>query len=203
VPDTASSAELEVLTTQRLAGDFCRLHPALGLKPWEPSPLPLDVDKAEPPDGGAIRGVRACGRRGNRAAPWMWPSVTAFRTSASIALTNVLGARTGWGVYCLGRMAFALWPQIVAHAVAAKSLANDEPAFYTEEEAMPRQLYLFALAFALATGAFWLTMLKDPPRSVASDPAGLTEQSFDIKVPTGLPSFEDDYKGNTDGFGLK
>jgi hypothetical protein len=119
VPDTASSAELEVLTTQRLAGDFCRLHPALGLKPWEPSPLPLDVDKAEPPDGGAIRGVRACGRRGNRAAPWMWPSVTAFRTSASIALTNVLGARTGWGVYCLGRMAFALWPQIVAHAVAA------------------------------------------------------------------------------------
>jgi hypothetical protein len=35
---------------------------------------------------------------------------------------------------------------------------------------MRRQLYLLAIAFVLATGAFWLTMLKDPPKSVASDP---------------------------------
>ena len=68
---------------------------------------------------------------------------------------------------------------------------------------MRRQLYLFALAFALATGAFWLTMLKDPPRSVASDPAGMTDRSSDIKVPTGIPSFDDIYNGNTDVFGLK
>jgi hypothetical protein len=31
-----------------------------------------------------------------------------------------------------------------------------------------RKMKLFGLAFALATGAFVLTMLKDPPRSVAS-----------------------------------
>ncbi len=68
---------------------------------------------------------------------------------------------------------------------------------------MRRQLYLLAIAFVLATGAFWLTMLKDPPKSVASDPTRITDQSSDIKIPTGLPSFEDSYTGNTDVFGLK
>ena len=62
---------------------------------------------------------------------------------------------------------------------------------------MRRQLYLFALAFALATGAFWLTMLKEPPKSVASDPTRMTIQPLDIKVPTGLPSFEDQYERRT------
>ncbi len=37
------------------AGDYIALHLALGLKPWQPSPLPLDVtplgvDQDEPPD---------------------------------------------------------------------------------------------------------------------------------------------------------
>jgi len=27
-----------------MAGDFTRLHRALGLKPWEPSPLPRDIE---------------------------------------------------------------------------------------------------------------------------------------------------------------
>ncbi len=67
---------------------------------------------------------------------------------------------------------------------------------------MRRQLYLFTLAFVVATGAFWLTMLKDPPKSVAANPTQ-TAQPFDIKVPTGLPSFEDSFNGNTDVFGLK
>ena len=67
---------------------------------------------------------------------------------------------------------------------------------------MLRQLYLVALAFVLATGAFWLTMFKDPPKSVAANPTQ-TAQPLDVKVPTGLPSFEDRYNGNTDVFGLK
>ncbi len=52
---------------------------------------------------------------------------------------------------------------------------------------MRRKLYLFALAFALATGAFWLTMLKDPPKSVASDPT-TSLKIQDIQVKTGIPS---------------
>ena len=68
---------------------------------------------------------------------------------------------------------------------------------------MRRQLYLAAVAFALATGAFWLTMLKDPPKSVAADPAGITGQSSDIKVPTGIPSFEDSHDRHMSVFGLK
>ena len=67
---------------------------------------------------------------------------------------------------------------------------------------MRRQFYVFALAFVLATGAFWLTMFKDPPKSVAADPTQ-TAQPLEVKVPTGLPSFEDRYNGNTDVFGLK
>ena len=49
-----------------------------------------------------------------------------------------------------------------------------------------RKLRLFAAAFALATGAFWVTMLKDPPKSVAADPTvGIVIK--DIKVPSTLP----------------
>jgi len=51
-----------------------------------------------------------------------------------------------------------------------------------------RKLKLFGVAFALAAGAFALTMLKDPPKSEASDPTRLTIQPNDIQVPTGIPS---------------
>jgi len=51
-----------------------------------------------------------------------------------------------------------------------------------------RQLKLFAVAFALAAGAFGLTMLKDPPKSVASDPSAPVAKPADIRVPTGIPT---------------
>ncbi len=38
---------------------------------------------------------------------------------------------------------------------------------------MWRHLKLFVLAFALATFAFWTTMLKDPPITEASSPVDL------------------------------
>ena len=50
-----------------------------------------------------------------------------------------------------------------------------------------RKLKLFGVAFALAAGAFVLTMLKDPPKSVASDPSA-TIQPNDIKIQTGIPT---------------
>jgi len=56
-----------------------------------------------------------------------------------------------------------------------------------------RQLKLFAVAFALAAGAFGLTMLKDPPKSVASDPTQ-TIRPLDIKIQTGIPT--GDYDAN-------
>ncbi len=48
-----------------------------------------------------------------------------------------------------------------------------------------RKLKMFGLAFGLAAAAFVLTMLKDPPKSVASDPTRLTVQPNDLKMQTG------------------
>ncbi len=47
----------------------------------------------------------------------------------------------------------------------------------------------WAVAFVLATGAFWVTMLKDPPKTVAADPS-FSFSVQDIKVPTGIPTAE-------------
>ena len=55
-----------------------------------------------------------------------------------------------------------------------------------------RRLKLFGLAFALAGAAFVFTMLKDPPKSEASDPTKLTIQPLDIKIQTGIPTGEYD-----------
>jgi hypothetical protein len=55
-----------------------------------------------------------------------------------------------------------------------------------------RKLKLFGLAFALAGAAFVFTMLKDPPKSEASDPTKLTIQPLDIKIQTGIPTGEYD-----------
>src|SRR4051794_26251495 len=49
------------------------------------------------------------------------------------------------------------------------------------------RLKMFGFAFALAAGAFVLTMLKDPPKSVASDPTQ-TIRPLDLKIPTGIPT---------------
>ena len=51
-----------------------------------------------------------------------------------------------------------------------------------------RQLKLFDVACVLAAGAFWVTMLKDPPKSVASDPTAPVAKTVDIQVPTGIPT---------------
>jgi hypothetical protein len=51
-----------------------------------------------------------------------------------------------------------------------------------------RKLKLFGVAFALAGAAFVFTMLKDPPRSEASDPTRLTIQPMELKIPTGIPT---------------
>ena len=55
-------------------------------------------------------------------------------------------------------------------------------------EAIMSKLKMLGLAFALAAGAFVLTMLKDPPKSVASDPSAPVTKTADIRVPTGIPS---------------
>jgi len=46
------------------------------------------------------------------------------------------------------------------------------------------RLKMFGLAFGLAAGAFVLTMLKDPPKSVASDPIR-TIRPLDLRIQTG------------------
>ncbi len=51
----------------------------------------------------------------------------------------------------------------------------------------------WALAFVIATGAFWVTMLKDPPKTIAADPS-TAFSVMDIKIPSGLPIAE---SGNT------
>ena len=50
-----------------------------------------------------------------------------------------------------------------------------------------RKLKMFGVAFALAGAAFVLTMLKDPPKSVANDPTR-TIQPLDITIQTGIPT---------------
>ena len=62
------------------------------------------------------------------------------------------------------------------------------------EEMIMCTLKLFGVAFGLAAGAFVLTMLKDPPKSVASDPTLATIQPNDLKVQTGIPA--GDYEAN-------
>jgi hypothetical protein len=56
-----------------------------------------------------------------------------------------------------------------------------------------RNLKSWAVAFVIATGAFWLILAKDPPKSAAAGP-GVGFSTFDIKVPSNLPSAEG---GNT------
>ena len=55
-----------------------------------------------------------------------------------------------------------------------------------------RKVKLFGVAFGLAAAAFVFTMLKDPPKSEASDPTKLTIQPLDTKIQTGIPTGEYD-----------
>jgi hypothetical protein len=56
-----------------------------------------------------------------------------------------------------------------------------------------RKLKLFGVAFGLAAAAFVFTMLKDPPKSVASDPT-VTIKPLELKVQSGIPTGE--YEAN-------
>jgi len=51
-----------------------------------------------------------------------------------------------------------------------------------------KKLKMFGLAFALAGAAVVFTMMKDPLKSVASDPTLVTIQPNDIKIQTGIPT---------------
>lgn len=51
-----------------------------------------------------------------------------------------------------------------------------------------RKVKMLAVAFAVATGAFWFTMLKDPPKSEASDPTMVRFSPSDLKIPVDLPT---------------
>ncbi len=51
-----------------------------------------------------------------------------------------------------------------------------------------KKLKMLGVAFALAGAAFVFTMMKDPPKSVASDPTLPTIQPNDIKIQTGIPT---------------
>ena len=53
-----------------------------------------------------------------------------------------------------------------------------------------RSARMFGVACVLAVGAFFLTMLKDPPQSVAGHPGAVTVKSTDVQVPTGLPAVD-------------
>ena len=72
-----------------------------------------------------------------------------------------------------------------AHIKEALSTAG----FRASSPQAKRRFKSWAFAFILATGAFWLSMAKDPPKSIASGPvSGFSP--LDIKVPSGLPTAE-------------
>ncbi|GJD48603.1 hypothetical protein OPKNFCMD_1326 [Methylobacterium crusticola] len=45
-----------------------------------------------------------------------------------------------------------------------------------------RKFSLIAAAFALATGAFWMTMLTSPPKSQAKIAAGIDTRELTLKL---------------------
>jgi hypothetical protein len=72
--------------------------------------------------------------------------------------------------------------------------AQGETSFDTDPAVTPVRTMVRGLGVAvlLAAGAFVLTMLKDPPQSVASDPTAPVTETVDVQVPTGLPALDFD-----------
>jgi hypothetical protein len=72
--------------------------------------------------------------------------------------------------------------------------AQGETLFDTDPAVTPVRTMVRGLGVAvlLAAGAFVLTMLKDPPQSVASDPTAPVIETVDVQVPTGLPALDFD-----------
>src|SRR5690349_8400349 len=70
------------------------------------------------------------------------------------------------------------------------------PSNISADQLNPRKLRESRIAVLLAAGAFVLTMLKDPPQSVAADPTTPVAKAVDIQVPTGIPSGGDGAEAN-------
>ena len=83
----------------------------------------------------------------------------------------------------------------LAHVKAAERMraqAQGELLLRTASAITPSRGTMKGLGVAcvLAAGAFVLTMLKDPPRSVASDPTAPLAKAADVRVPTGIPALD-------------
>ena len=55
-------------------------------------------------------------------------------------------------------------------------------------EAIMRGIKLFAAAFALAAGAFWVTMTTEPPKTVASETSRAGLSPGEMMIPADLRS---------------
>jgi hypothetical protein len=53
-----------------------------------------------------------------------------------------------------------------------------------------RKLSLFVAAFIVATSAFWVIMLTDPPKTEAAGQSGAVFSVDDIAIPKDLPTAE-------------
>jgi len=76
----------------------------------------------------------------------------------------------------------------------SRDQVQGETSFDTDPAVTPVRTMVRGLGVAvlLAAGAFVLTMLKDPPQSVASDPTAPVTETVDVQVPTGLPALDFD-----------
>jgi hypothetical protein len=79
-------------------------------------------------------------------------------------------------------------------AERSRDEAQGETLFDTDPAVTPVRTTVRELGVAvlLAAGAFVLTMLKDPPQSVASDPTTPVTKAVDVQVPTGIPALDFD-----------
>ena len=110
-------------------------------------------------------------------------------TSAVVALAYVVIAGLAKSISFLTALeTFVLLTALQAGyltCLAAETTISDLPA---ERMQLFRTVKLFAVALALATGAFVLTMLNDAPQSVASDPTTRPARTMEFHVPAGLPA---------------
>src|SRR5690349_6465735 len=85
-----------------------------------------------------------------------------------------------------------LYPAHLPRAERSRDKAPGEVLFDTAPAVTPMGTMVRGLGVAvlLAAGAFVLTMLKDPPQSVASDPTAPVATAVDVQLPTGLPAID-------------
>ncbi len=105
---------------------------------------------------------------------WLWKVLYAYGHVACLQIGYLLGLAVG---------VFALHAEDRPEA-QGQLLSESGSPLRPSWSALTR----LGIACVLAAGAFILTMLKDPPKSVASDPAATTGTPADIHVPTGIPT---------------